>query len=63
MSPLGPLRAISIVSSSQAVNIIISIIRMKLIAVMLGPAGVGLLGVFNNIKDIGSVEKKPVTKS
>ncbi len=55
MSSLGPLRAISIVSSSQAVNIIISIIRMKLIAVMLGPAGVGLLGVFNNIKDIGSV--------
>lgn len=36
-----------IIGSAQAVNILISIIRMKVLAVLLGPSGVGLLSIYN----------------
>jgi PST family polysaccharide transporter len=41
------------VGGSQIANVVISIIRVKLVAVMLGPTGIGLLGLFNNVKEIG----------
>lgn len=53
MSTLGPLRALVMVGGSQVASIVISIVRVKLVAVMLGPAGIGLLGLFNNIKEVG----------
>lgn len=52
MSSGGVLRSILIIGSSQLANIIISILRVKLIAVMLGPAGVGLMGIFQNLTDL-----------
>ncbi|MCA0911026.1 oligosaccharide flippase family protein [Qipengyuania gaetbuli] len=53
MKTPGPLRAILIVGGSQVTNIFISIARIKLVAVLLGPTGIGLLGLFNNIKEVG----------
>ena len=53
MKAPGPLRAILMVGGSQVASIFISIARIKLIAVLLGPAGIGLLGLLNNIKEVG----------
>jgi len=39
-----------IIGSAQLVNILLSILRMKVLAVLLGPAGVGLLGIFNSLQ-------------
>jgi len=38
-----------VIGSAQAVNILISIIRMKVLAVLLGPSGVGLLSIYNTL--------------
>jgi len=39
-----------IIGSTQAVNVLIAILRMKVLAMLLGPAGVGLLGIYNNLQ-------------
>jgi PST family polysaccharide transporter len=39
-----------IIGSAQAVNILISIVRMKILAVLVGPAGIGLLGIYNSLQ-------------
>lgn len=44
-----------IIGGARAVNIFISIIRMKVLAVLLGPSGVGLLSIYNNLQ--GMVEQ------
>ncbi|WP_212749083.1 O-antigen translocase [Marinobacter shengliensis] len=38
-----------VIGSAQVVNILLSIIRMKVVAVLLGPAGIGLLGIYSNL--------------
>jgi O-antigen/teichoic acid export membrane protein len=38
-----------IIGSAQVVNIIISIVRIKVLAVLLGPSGVGLLSIYNSL--------------
>lgn len=45
----GLIRSMLVIGSAQAVNILLSIIRMKVLAVLLGPAGVGLLSIYNNL--------------
>lgn len=40
------LRSSSIIGGASAVNILASIVRMKVVAVLLGPAGVGLVGIY-----------------
>lgn len=45
-----------VIGSAQAVNILISIVRMKVLAVLVGPAGIGLLGIYNSLQStVGSV--------
>lgn len=39
-----------VIGSAQAVNILISIVRMKVLAVLLGPSGVGLLSIYHNLQ-------------
>lgn len=39
-----------IIGSAQAVNILISIFRMKVLAILLGPSGVGLLSIYNSLQ-------------
>ncbi|MCE0760338.1 O-antigen translocase [Marinobacter sp. G11] len=48
----GLIRSMLVIGSAQVVNIALSIIRMKVIAVLLGPAGIGLLGIYNNLKQM-----------
>jgi len=46
----GLIRSMLIIGSTQAVNVLIAILRMKVLAILLGPAGVGLLGIYNNLQ-------------
>ena len=42
-------RSSAIIGSASIANILIGIVRMKVLAVLLGPAGVGLMGLYQNI--------------
>ena len=44
-----------IIGSAQVVNILISIVRIKVLAVLLGPSGVGLLSIYNSL--LGMVQQ------
>lgn len=46
----GIIGSMLVIGSAQAVNILISIVRMKLLAVLLGPSGVGLLSIYQNLQ-------------
>lgn len=43
------LRSSSIIGSATIVNILIGLIRIKLVAVLLGPVGIGLVGILQNV--------------
>lgn len=43
------LRSMLIIGSAQAANVLISVLRLKIVAVLLGPAGVAVLAVYNNL--------------
>ncbi len=43
-------RSMLVIGSAQAVNIVISIIRMKVLALLLGPSGVGIYSIYTNIQ-------------
>ena len=51
----GLIRSMLIIGSAQVVNILISIVRMKVLAVLLGPSGVGLLSIYNSL--LGMVQQ------
>ena len=44
----------SLVGGSQLVSIILGVVRLKVLAVLLGPAGIGLFGVYNVILDLAA---------
>lgn len=46
------LRAMSLFGGLQVVQILCSAIRMKLVAWLIGPAGMGLFGIFNNMVEM-----------
>lgn len=48
------LRSSSIVAGAQIVNVIVNIVKIKIIAALLGPFGVGLAGLYNSIIQTGS---------
>lgn len=48
------LRSSSIIGGSSVVNILISLLRTKVAALLLGPAGVGLIGLFQNLINTAS---------
>ncbi|SFD95932.1 polysaccharide transporter, PST family [Marinobacter sp. DSM 26671] len=48
----GLIRSMLVIGSAQVVNIFLSIIRMKVLAVLLGPAGIGLFGIYNNLQQM-----------
>lgn len=50
----GLIKSMLIIGSARAVNILISIVRMKLLALLVGPTGIGLLSIYNNIQAMGS---------
>ncbi len=46
------LRSSALIGSASAINVITGIVRTKALALLLGPAGIGLLGVFSTISDL-----------
>lgn len=48
------LRATSIIGSASVINMLMSMLRMKAVAVLLGPAGVGLIGVLSNLLGVAT---------
>lgn len=48
------LAATSIVGGATAITIVIGMVRMKLIALTIGPAGIGLMGVLASIMAVGA---------
>lgn len=48
------LRASSIIGGASFINILISLLRVKVVALMMGPAGVGLVGLSQNLIAIAS---------
>ena len=52
-SSRGLIRSMLIIGSAQGISIFISIIKMKGIAVLLGPSGLGLLSIFNSFLTVG----------
>jgi O-antigen/teichoic acid export membrane protein len=48
------LRSSSIIGGASVVNILVGMVRVKLLAVLLGPAGVGLAGLLQNVLSTGA---------
>ena len=48
------LAATSIVGGATAITILIGIARMKIFALVIGPAGIGLMGVLASIMAVGA---------
>jgi PST family polysaccharide transporter len=48
----GLIRSMLVIGSSQVVNIALSIARMKVLAVLLGSSGVGLLSIYKSLQDM-----------
>lgn len=46
------LKSTGIIGGSQIVNILITIIRTKVVAILLGPVGVGYIGIFQSLLDL-----------
>jgi enterobacterial common antigen flippase len=46
------LRSSALIGGASALNLAVGIARTKALAVLLGPAGIGLLGVFSSISDL-----------
>lgn len=44
----------AIIGGASAINIVIGIVKVKVLAVLLGPAGVGLMGLYQNIMGMAS---------
>ena len=51
-SSRGLIKSMLIIGSAQVVNILISIVKMKVLAVLLGPSGVGLLSIYNSFLEM-----------
>ncbi|MDB4248470.1 O-antigen translocase [Amylibacter sp.] len=54
-SSRGLIKSMLVIGSAQVVNILISIVRMKVLAVLLGPSGIGLLSIYNSL--LGMVQQ------
>jgi len=55
MSSRGLVRSMIIIGGSQSVTIAIGILRVKLFAMMLGPAGLGLLGLYSALLETSAM--------
>ena len=54
MSSRGLVKSMLVIGSAQSVNILVSLLRMKGLAILLGPTGVALLATFNNVLSTGT---------
>lgn len=49
----GLVRSMAVIGSSTSVGIVLGIIRVKALALLLGPGGVGVVGIFESIQHTG----------
>ena len=49
------MKSTTILGGAQFINIILRIVRTKSLAILLGPAGIGLWGIFSSITDVAGV--------
>lgn len=49
------LRSSSIIGASTLINVFFSLVKMKVAALLLGPAGVGLIGIYQNLIQTASI--------
>ena len=49
------IKAMMVIGGAQAIKILISISRMKILAILLGPTGVGLLSIYNSLQEMVTV--------
>ncbi|MGB5326263.1 MAG: oligosaccharide flippase family protein, partial [Pseudomonadales bacterium] len=47
-------RASAIIGAASVINMVIGIVKVKVLAVMLGPVGIGLMGLYQNIVNMAS---------
>ena len=47
-------RSSAIIGGASVINMVISIVKVKVLAVLLGPAGIGLMGLYQNIMGMAS---------
>lgn len=48
------LRTSSILGSTKVINVLVSLVKVKIVAVLLGPVGVGLVGLYMNLMQTAS---------
>lgn len=48
------LRSTSVIAMASVISVVMSVIRLKVLAILLGPAGVGLFGIYNVISDLAA---------
>lgn len=46
------LKSTSLIGASSIINIVMSVVRLKVLAIFLGPAGIGLFGLYSVISDL-----------
>ena len=46
------LKSTALIGGSSAINVLLGIVRTKVIALLLGPAGVGLMGLYTSVADV-----------
>jgi enterobacterial common antigen flippase len=51
-TPVAALKATAVIAGSSAVNIAFGIVRMKAMALLLGPSGFGLLGLYSSVIEL-----------
>lgn len=49
------LRSSAIIGSSTAFNVFVGLFRLKVAAIFLGPAGIGLIGLYNNLMNMAAM--------
>ena len=47
------IRTSSIMAAASVLNVVVGLLRAKVVAVLLGPAGVGLVGLYHNVLQVG----------
>ena len=47
-------RSSAIIGGASVINMVIGIVKVKVLAVLLGPAGIGLMGLYQNIMGMAS---------
>ena len=55
------LRASSIIGGANGINYVVSLIRVKIVAVLLGPSGVGLIGLFQSLALMPGISRSGTT--